>query len=361
MVAPTLESVASTTSTVQIGFRNNGPAGSNFLAELNRASDFSGDDTIFFRVDGAAAGSGNAFTAAGLPSGTPWHVRLTSLEGGSLRTLVATQPVTPATAYTGFSIEKAMLVVPEPIINLAGAANVPAAGYPLANMLSDSPAAITLWTVNDQQFNFDTSGAPIDTIALLGTLFNDDARWRVQAFSDAARTTAIYDSGVVPLRCSPTLGQRRVYHALASLASPVAARYWRVGFNSAGGTVPMLVRNLVVGLARQSINASRGWSHGLNDLGTAGRTRFGDPDIVPGWRGKTVDFELSWLTEREYQTKWADLPTLVGTTKPVLVIPNSKRNIWLNDRIGYGTITDYRAENTQGSRYTASIAVNSIY
>ncbi len=350
--------VSELVSTSAIDLRASGVTAAGRI-EANRSEDFSSDDSLFF--DTPAPANGGMFkTVAGLPSGTPWFFRLIENNGQVSNTVLrSTAAVTPNLAYSGFSIDKAMIVVPETIFITGGAdvtTNVNPA-YPAGNMLLDDPAT-TMQSFGPGKFyiDFDTSGALVDTIAALGTMFNDDAVWTL--YSDptpATRATTIILNS--QFRCSPTIGRRRSYHGLHTF-TPTTNRAWRLYFDSVATTI---VRNLVVGLRRQSTNPNKGHGTSMNDRGTFERNRFGSPDIVPGWRGRTVDFDMSWLSEAEYQAKYAMLPIEVGRTKSVLAIPNSKRNIYLNDRIAFGPITDFRGDNPASSKFNAGFSIDSIY
>ena len=362
MAAPTLAFVAATAKSLQFSFVNPDGAGANFVAEANRAADFASDDSLFLNLNNAGAGSANGFEMTGLPGGTIWNVRLLSKATGQYSSVLPAATLSPAlvTTYAGYSIDKALLVVPDPIGELVSLNGYePLTGFPLQNLLRDDPVAVARFFRLDVAFDFSTSGMAIDTIAVLGSNLNDDAVWNIQAFSDAARTNMVFQTGTVQFRCSPTIGQRPSYHGLARFA-PQTARYWRLAIN-APGSLGIVLRNLVVGRARTSTNADKGTNYGANDLGSATRTRFGVLDAVRGWRGKTVSFSMSWLSETEFQAKWADLPGLVGTTKSVLAIPNSKRNIHLNDRLAFGIITQMGAENVQSFKYAQNLEINSIY
>jgi hypothetical protein len=360
MAAPTLAYFGSDSQNLSLQLTNNDGVTRAFDIEFNRSRDFASDDSIFRRIN-EVAGAGPGFVTGGFPSDTEWWVRAINTADGAVSApiLAATQPSYASTSYAGFSIDKAMAVVPTAINNMGTVLQNTIAGYPVTNLLLESPAAVTRFPGGSAGVSFMTSGAPIDTFALLGTMMGDDATMNIVGYRDNFGQALVYDSTGQPFRASPGIGRRPSYHLLHKMPVPSTARFWIIYFTTAAPQ--MLMRNLVVGLARQSINPSQGWGHGLNDMGAAARSRFGDPDRVLGWRGRTVDFDLSWLKEEEYQAKWADLPTLVGKTQPLLVVPNSKRNIWLQDRIGYGVITDWRGQNIRSSRWSASFAIDSIY
>lgn len=343
--------------------------------EINRAEDFSSDDSIFMVVAKASGAADVAVNVTGLPSGTPWYGRIRSDNSGerSASDLMSTLPVAVTTTYAGYSIAKAMLVVPVGIKDIRQAtAGGPAEyigrpGFPATNLLRNDPSSTFQCTSGlygtglQMQIRFTTSGEPIDVVSLLGLNVNDADYWQIQSANTedgfGAAGSALYTAQT--LRVSPTIGQRQSYHALYRLPAPSTHRFWVLQLFLT--TPHFIARNLVVGKARESTNADKGAGYGVNDLGSATRTRFGVLDSVRGWRGKIVDFAMSWLSETEFQAKWADLPGLVGTTKAVLAIPNSKRNIHLNDRIAFGNITQMRGENVQSFKYSQTIEINSIY
>lgn len=366
-----------------IGFTWSNPTASSLIAngtgltgttqvtlEVNRAADFASDDSMFMTVAKASGDSAYPFLISGLPSGTPWYGRIRSDNSGerSVSDFMATLSVAPITTYAGYSIGKSLLVVPAGLRNLVHAGAGPEyqtrPGFPVQNLLRDDPSSTfqcstsTYGVTQQTQIRFATSGEPIDAIALLGMNIPDGCTWQIQSQPDASSSDfALYP--MQEMRVSPSIGRRPSYHAMYRLPSPSTHRYWVLQLFLT--TPHFIARNLVVGLARESTNADKGTGYTANDLGSASRTRFGVLDTVRGWRGKTVSFSMSWLSETEFQAKWADLPGLVGTTKSVLAIPNSKRNIHLNDRIAFGNITQMGAENVQSFKYSQNLEINSIY
>jgi hypothetical protein len=339
------------------------PAGT-YRLEMNRAADFASDVTLFVDV---AAGASTQVVIPGLPNGTPFHIRgrLVNGTGGYGNTLLAaTAEVAPA-GYTGFAIDKAALVIPAALADLAvgytgGAAAI--AGFPVTNLRSDDPQATWQYSgTGTATITFTTSGEPIDTVSILGTMIGDDATWTVSSTPVAGNFGAngSTTSGSVQMRCSPTLGRRLAYHALHQLPAPTTNRFWRIQIVS--GARHTLARNLVAGLSRASINAAAGNSFSMSDQTAIQRTRFGGLDTVPGWRGRVIDFDMQWLTEAEYHAKWAALPGIVGRGVSVLAMPNSKRNVHLNDRIAFGPATTIRSETLRGTKHSQSIEIDSNY
>jgi hypothetical protein len=343
--------------------------------ELCRSPDFSGDDSVFKQAGQLNSAVTAPVSIRGLPAGTTWHVRAVNTTTGQTSNIIvaATAEVALVSAYSGFSVDKSMLVDPVTIASLVdsyGANNARIAGFPPSNLVRDDPQSTyqvlpTADSLLNLTLDFETSGEPVDVIAFLGTLADDNMRWTVMTAPTAAGHggAGSTNASAMSFRVSPSIGRRQYYHALYQFPTPTTNRFWRVIIQSTGITnhVSFIARQLVVGLARQSTNPSRGHSEGANDTGTFSRGRFGTPDRVYGWRGRSVDFEMSWLRESEYQTKWAPLLTTVGKTKSVLALANGKRNVWTNDRLAFGPITDIRGEVQQSSRHVMGIAIDSLY
>jgi hypothetical protein len=350
--------VARTNSSLTIGVTA-GAGETQFELEFNRADDFASDDSLF--RTGLAAGNA---AVAGLPADTPFFVRGRSTNGGvsgawSIPVLAATLPPAATGAYLGFSIEPSFLIVPEPINEITCAEQ--AAGSPAVNLLSDDPTALLRSQNGNVTIYAHTAGRLSDGVSLLGTMLDEAATWRIRAADSVAATAAAptLDSGVVAFRASPNLGMRPSYHGFFRAGAPVAASWWRIDIVNPGPT--FIARNLVIGLVRSSVNFSRGAGTAPWDLGSVQRTVYGTPDRVRGWRGRAVDFQLSWLSEAEFEAKWADLDRLVGTTEFVWILPNSKASPYRHDRIGLGTIEQMRAENVRSSKFLRTIEVRSIY
>lgn len=350
-----------------ISYTNTAAAGASIGLELNRADDFASDDTIVIALTAAANGS-NTVSIRGLPNNTPFYIRMVNLTANGAYSdvqFISTGQLAADASFTGFSIEQSAIVVPADLRDLAA---VPAAGssamaaFPPSNLiLADPQSTFQAQSTGSMSIaiRFTTSGEPLDTFALLGTLAGSTMSITVSAYTSSSYGTVAFTTGAVPLRASPTVGRRQSYHSLVRLASPRTDRFWAIIIT--GPARHFLARNLVAGLARQSTNASKGHGESSADLGTAGRNRFGVTDGVPGWRARSVDFEMSWLREAEYHAKYADLIQQVGSTKPVLALVNPKRNLFLQDRFAFGPMTSFRAEVPSSKRNTVNVEVNSLY
>jgi len=365
MPAPGLTIAARAARSLALNLTNNDAANSVFFLEFNRERDFASDDTLLASTNPLPTGTTN-INIPGLPGDTPFFVRARNSAGGAYSPLALGATTTTAPpAYVGRSVEPAAVVVPAELLNLAvgfSGGSAARAGFPVNNLLSDDPqASFQAINAGVVTLTWTTSGEPIDAVALLGTMIGDDTTWVVEsapagvAFGGAGSTS----SGSRTMRVSPGIGRRRVYHALFQLNATTTNTQWRVTINSAAPF--LLLRNLVCGWMRESVNHSKGHTAAVNDLGAAARNRFGTVDRVSGWRGRLVDFELSWLNETDFHTKYAPLQTLVGKTKSVMVVVNTKFNVWMQDRIGFGVMSDIRLAHMQGAKYSAGLSMDSIY
>lgn len=356
MVTISTKSVTSTSFIVEVDADSGETL---FDVEINRAEDFASDDSFIQ----SNVGFGDR-TFAGLPSDTVWSIRARKTNGGiGLWTPVIKRATLPAPANApnlGLTVDKALLVRPEQLSQILAPSAL--LGAPAKNLLRDDPmSAMRVNGSGTFAIQFETAGRPMDAIALLGTLAGIDATWRIRAAaSQAALASApTYDTGYIRFHASPNLGARELYHGLHLMAAPRTDTWWEISITHAAPA--FVARNLVVGLQRKSVNASRGSGQTAYDLGSMSRTSYGTPQRVEGWKGRRVDFELSWLSETEYQTKWSDLEMTLGLTRPVMVLPNSRANQYLHDRIGFGCISSTRSEVMRGDKSLRQITVDSLY
>lgn len=330
-----------------------------FEIELNRAEDFASDESIV-ATNGAAGGN----VIAGLPAGTPFFIRARKMDGGpgpwSAPLLAATLSPGAPGAYAGWSVAPALLVVPEPIDQPScGQAT---AGSSAANLLNDDPLSVLRARGGTIDIVFRTAGRPVDSVSLLGTMASETATIAIAAANSHADVTGAappFSLAATRFRASANLGLRPSYHSFQRLGGAQIYPWWRVRISHSAPE--FIARNLVIGLARQSVNLSRGARTSFMDLGTVNRNRFGSPDRVHGWRGRMVEFGLSWLREAEYHAKWSDLEALVGGTAPVLAIPNTAANQYLHDRIAFGNIEQTSGELMRGDRYGKTLEIRSLY
>ena len=278
---------------------------------------------------------------------------------GAFTPLAAARDVAPAAVM----IEPALIVPPEPVLTWAASSEIN--GHPARALGWDNPNST--WVAKKAgglvSFDANISGAPVDTIAVLESTAAEDCTITVRAAASQAGLGA--DGAVVvparAFRASANLPGRRGYHALVRLDAPVAAAWWRVEVR---GTMPadtFVATYAVLGLAHKTKNfATDSKTETLLDQGTFERDRSGNPSRADGFRGRTVDFEIQQMTERQYETEFERLRWRIGTTEAALVVPNSKPGAFLHDRILYGQMTAGRATNPTSPRFGQEFSVRSL-
>jgi len=306
------------------------------------------------------------FTIPGLNAGTTYYIRARSRRASGAvedwsNVLAARTTAGPArvVAPASIMIEPAMLVVPAPVLSWADNGNT-LAGYPLENLGFDGPVA---WTSKNAAsdvhiFIAELGGAPIDTIALLASNAAADATVTVKAGSTVAGDD--YTFGPATFRASANLPGRPGYHALLRLGAVLQHRYWRVEITSDNFSDQFHLEHAVFGQNRVTKNHSVDKTESGIDLGTLERTRGGNPVRTIGARLRRVDFDLSVLTEADYEVNYADLDWRVGATEPVLCVPNMKANAFLHDRILYGALRGGKTNNPASPRYSRGFTIESI-
>lgn len=265
------------------------------------------------------------------------------------------------TAPAAVMVEPAILVIPEPILNFSynyGGLG----GFPPTNMLRDDPSLIWAGSSPDGfAFTFEHAGGPVDTLALLDTTLDEGQTINVYAgdvLADVQGQVGTLQGNMK--RASANMPQRAGYHAMMRLAAPVSARFWKIVIPQGGQQGMMLIRYLVLGLARTAKNISTDKVENPLDLGSLERSRDGTADRVFGHRMRKVDFEISMLTEMQWETQFGDLWRKIGLNEPVLVVPNSKAGGFLHDRILYGTLAQARATNHMAPRFSQAFSVESL-
>lgn len=263
-----------------------------------------------------------------------------------------------ATAPAAVLIEPAIVVVPEPVLTWEGAGTV--AGFPASNLAVDAPVSWKSTGVADAltTIDFQTGGSPVDTLALLNTNFSEACRVSIAAAGTQAGLAAaglLVDTA--PFRASANLPGRMGYHGLWRFAS-TKLPWFRV---TIAGAVPanyFSAEHLVIGQNRVTKNHSVDKSETPLPRTTIDRTRFGLPDRARGLPMRKVEFEISMLTEAQYEEAYGDLGRYEN--EPVLVVPNSKAGGFFHDRILFGDLKGSRIFNPASPRYTRTFVIESL-
>lgn len=262
------------------------------------------------------------------------------------------------TAPAPVMIEPVLFVVPEPVMSWTASSAAP--GFPAANLGIDAPVG---WKSTAAPSFIDAmlSGAPIDTIAVLNTNIPEDGT--VSIF--AAPSTEALNTGVgrvavlaaAPFRASANLPGRPGYHGLFRF-DPVSMPCWRVSIDGTLPTDTIWVEHVIFGKNRATKNHSIDKSEAALPRGSVDRTRSGIADRPDGLPMRRVEFEISMMTEAQYETTYADLHRFEN--EAVLVVPNSKAGAFLHDRILFGDLRSSRTINPFAPRFTRSFTIESL-
>lgn len=265
----------------------------------------------------------------------------------------AAQDLAPA----GVMIQPALLVVPNPVLEWTCATAV--AGFPVENLGLDAPVAFrSISVANVTDIVARMAPEPVDTLALLVSNLPEAATVRV--YAGPTNATAAFDTGALPFRASPDVPGRPGYHGLVRLPAAQAYEYWKVRITATTPGSLVHLEHLVFGLNRHSKNHSLDRSETGLDLGSLERTRSGIPNRISGYRMRRADFDISMMTEAQYETQYGDLHWKVGGTSPVLCAPNSKAGAFLHDRLLYGAISAGRVVNPASPFYTRNFTIDSL-
>lgn len=268
-----------------------------------------------------------------------------------------------STAPQNIMVAPTLLVVPEPIIAFYDYFAETLPGYPMENLRRDSPVAWRGSNGSDPKTHailFNVAG-PVDTVALLNTNLPESATIRVVAGATATQAyqNPSFDTGVLPFRASPNLPGRNGYHGLVRLpASLPVYSWWGVQIISDVPTGMIHAEHLVAGLSMVSKNYSNDKNESPVPFTTVSRSRAGAVDRVSGLPMRKVDFDLSMLSEAQYETIYGQLWRQQNNA--VLVVPNARAGGFIHDRILYGDLTSGRTVSPSSPRFTLSLSVNSI-
>lgn len=356
---PTLNVIGVTYQNVAFSFAAEAADGTNEI-QIGIFPDF--EYCVAPVLTGFARGSTPTLTR--MNQGTSYYARVRSrrLSGVAepwsdpvpFRTPVNNAPVTtPASVM----IEPAVLVVPNKIISFPFSPNT-VAGFPVENLTIDAPTPWRSSHASLHSFTVRLAPEPMDTIALLMSNAPEDATVLIRVGSTNATADANY--GPFPFRASANVPGRPGYHGLFRLPALVSKEYWRVDITATlpGGILHL--EHAVFGRNRVSKNHSYDKRETGLDLGSLDRTRSGTPNRVRGFRMRRADFDISMMSEAQYETQYGDLHWRVGGTDPVLIVPNSKSGAFLHDRILYGAITAGQVVNPASPVYTRSFTVDSL-
>lgn len=285
--------------------------------------------------------------------------------GGTEPVPVDPTPVTPPPAASGLvAIKPPMLVVPEDILEIYASSEQ--SGHPPRLLLRPSNPA-QWWTPATAGTTHRITvrlkpGRAIDCLSLM--LTNAGSAATIRVFGAATRATAeaggTFNTVAAPFWAStaPQSGARGT-HSLVRLAAPQTYEWWTIQIT--GAPAVFSASHLVVGKMRQSArNYNAGAAEEPDDFSDVSYTPDGAMAERPGFIMRRADFEMVWISETEYETKFRSLWWEVGNSKPVLVLPNSAPSPYLHDRMLYGRITRSRGIHETSKYFGRSFEIASL-
>ncbi|MBX9816065.1 MAG: hypothetical protein K2X76_15310 [Sphingomonas sp.] len=257
-------------------------------------------------------------------------------------------------------IEPALIVTPEPVLEWQAGSAV--AGFPVSNLGIDAPVG---WkSISAGQLDYvdaRLAGAAIDTVALLQTNLPEAAQVDIIAAPTRAALDDVAQRNVIaagaPFRASSALPGRPGYHGLFRF-DPVQMPWWRLRLLGAKPGGVLWAEHLIFGRNRVTKNHSVDKTETPIPRSSVERQRSGIPDRTAGIPMRKVEFDISMLTEAQYEEAYGDLGRFEN--EAVLVVPNSKAGAFLHDRILYGDLRNSRIFNPASPRFTRSFSIESL-
>lgn len=211
-----------------------------------------------------------------------------------------------------------------------------------ASHLSEFDSIGMTWkaTSNDPQFIRGDFGSakPVNFLALLGVVVNPATailRLRLGTSQAEVDGTAPYDSGA-SLLVNPTITRADgLYVSHLELPSVQTYRWWRIDI-SPGGVVMEAAAVVLGQKVTPTTWYSPGWSFGTEDLSDIEISRGGIPEVTPGRMFRTLSFQLGWLSEADYETKFRPLVETLGKTGVALWCFDPTVNAYRQARTYFG-------------------------
>jgi hypothetical protein len=173
-----------------------------------------------------------------------------------------------------------------------------------------SSDATNVWIRGD----FGTAKA-INFISMIAANALPGTQWRIrlgtsQAAVDGA--SASYDSGVINFIDPAITRADGLYHSHLELPSTQTRRWWRIDIS--GHTGAFEASKLIMGEKVQPTRFyDKDYEFGIQDTGQLDINRNGIIHEIPGKILRTLQFNLSWMTQAEYETKFRPLEEAMGT------------------------------------------------
>lgn len=258
--------------------------------------------------------------------------------------------------------EPAIIMRPEPVISWTAGNEV--AGFPAKNVSRDAPVAWrSIAAGGVHRITLEHSGAPIDTIPILGTNLPEAATMGIVAgntLNEVVVGPAPYASAVQLFRASANMPGRSGYHGLILLPAPIEYPFIQV-FLTPVAAMPanmIHVEHVLIGLNRKTRNMALDDNESPINRGSKDRTRTGNPDKVEGVKMRRVEFDISYMTETQSETQYQEVMSWLD--EAVFVLPNSKAGPFLHDRMLYGDLKGHRRTGPSSIHHTRTFIVESL-
>jgi hypothetical protein len=183
------------------------------------------------------------------------------------------------------------------------------------------------------------SAKPVDFLAVVSANVNPAAsvmQLRLGASQAAVDGTAAYDSGS-SLMVQPTISRADgLYLAHFELPSVQTYRWWRIDFSGLAG-FQLEISAIVLG---QKVTPASWWSagfeFGVEDMGDIDIGRYGIPEETPGRIMRTLGFQLGWLSEADFETKFRPLVETLGKRRVAFWCFDPTANVYRQARSYFG-------------------------
>lgn len=211
------------------------------------------------------------------------------------------------------------------------------------------------------------STKPVDFISMMGASDVSLATIRVRLGTSQAEVDGVapYDSGALAF-VNPSISRPDgIYHSHLELPSVQSARWWRVDIGGSFTAVEASV--LVMGQKVTPANYySPGWQRGVEDLGSIDFTRWGVVDEEDGLIWRTLLFRLGWLSESDFETKFAPLVKALGKRGAALWCFDPTSSVYRQDKTYFGylrnaLVATHSRDTPAGIRYDQEFEILSMF
>lgn len=177
--------------------------------------------------------------------------------------------------------------------------------------------------------------------------------------------TADYDSTALTFISPARTRADGLYHSHLELPSVQTKRWLRIDIGDHTGDFEAAA--LVIGKKiTPATFYSPGWQRGFEDLGEIEETRFGVADEQAGVIYRTLLMRFGWLSESDYETKFAPLQAALGQRGRALWCFDPASTVYRQDKTYFGRIksalTGVHSRNTpDGPRYEQEFDILSMF